>query len=249
MKKILAPKKSIFFYFSLIYYQKYKSNATVKPANIVVKTERQVESVLGIKRENDSHNSDITTNGSSFISQPNANSWVQEKKSLIGKIVALQSENQRMLFELKQSQSESEKMAIENRSLMEKVNQNDKIHSNELVQLQSQLAQLNAMLKKMNDDNLKRIAELTHGRDLFKAQLKQLQNSLAQQAVTEQQNEPNKSDDDFYEVECLLDDKLVQTHRFLVRWKGYDSSHDSWIDEENLNCRGILRKYKLSKKK
>lgn len=47
----------------------------------------------------------------------------------------------------------------------------------------------------------------------------------------------------------ILDDKLVSERHYLVQWKGFDQSHDSWERESNLSCPTILKKYKQSKKK
>lgn len=49
---------------------------------------------------------------------------------------------------------------------------------------------------------------------------------------------------DIYEVQSILDHKITKKQRkYLVRWKGYDSDHDSWEDEANLNCPRILKPY------
>lgn len=60
-----------------------------------------------------------------------------------------------------------------------------------------------------------------------------------------------KSDDkkeEFYEVECLLDHKIVgKKQTFLVKWHGYDDSHNSWVEQKNLHCKKILQKYLKTK--
>lgn len=185
----------------------------MRPTNIVIKTEREVETVLGIKRESDSNNSG--SSGSHFIPTPNTNTWPQEKQSLIAKFMALKAENQRTLFDLKKSNGELEKLAIENRSLTVKLHEYGKIHSNQMVQLQTELKESNAALKRMNDDNMKRVMELTREKDLFRAQFKQLQKGLAQPTVTKEENNSDPVDA-FYEVQRLLDDEMVQTRRLLV---------------------------------
>lgn len=221
----------------------------MKPNNIVVKTEHQVEKCLGIKHENESYTKRMATNGNKKMSAPQSktNKWVQEKQSLIEKISTLKSENQQQLFDLKKTQKDSKAMANENRMLKEKLVQDDQIHLNQLGQLQAELAKSKAAQKVMNDGHLKRISDLKREKDSLQAQFKQLQNGFAQRSDTKEENEAD--DDEHYEVERLLDDELVQTRQLFVRWKGYDSSHDSWVFEKDLNCPRMLKRYDQLKKK
>lgn len=54
----------------------------------------------------------------------------------------------------------------------------------------------------------------------------------------------DSSDENVYEVEKILSHKTVRRDQlFLIRWKGFDSSHDSWEKKENLNCSQKLQKY------
>lgn len=47
-----------------------------------------------------------------------------------------------------------------------------------------------------------------------------------------------------YIVENIMAHKTTKSgHKFLVHWKGYDSSEDSWVPKENLSCPRILKKY------
>lgn len=52
----------------------------------------------------------------------------------------------------------------------------------------------------------------------------------------------NHENSDEYEVEALLDDKIIRGRRkFLAKWK------NCWVEETNLNCRQLLSKYSKSK--
>lgn len=200
---------------------------------------------MGIKREKDSHNTKITACSTVSTSQLNTNTWLQEKQPLIEKIDGLKSENQRLMFDLKQIQQKTEAMATENRTLTGKLAENDNSHLIQLNHLRAELDKSNNAHKKMNDNNLKRIAELTREKNLFRAQFKQLQNGH----VANVDNESNDCNNESYDVERILDEKMIRTRWFFVRWTGYDSSHDSWVDEKDLNCPRLLKKYIQSKNK
>ena len=53
-----------------------------------------------------------------------------------------------------------------------------------------------------------------------------------------------------YEVEKILAHRRVgRTSKYLVRWKGYSSYHDSWQSEEDLaNCQELLTEFKKTNK-
>jgi hypothetical protein len=52
-----------------------------------------------------------------------------------------------------------------------------------------------------------------------------------------------------YEVEAILNHRTLRHHaQYLVRWKGYGPSEDSWEPEKNLaNSKRILNEYKRAK--
>lgn len=61
----------------------------------------------------------------------------------------------------------------------------------------------------------------------------------------------NRKKQKLYEVEEILDERLVENKReFLVKWKNYPPSKNSWEPVENLTrCQFLLQKFLISKMK
>lgn len=219
--------------------QKYKANGTVKPTRVVVKTERDLEQQLGIKQE--SRNSQCANSMPNSDSLKLGTTWGQEKKTLIDKIASLKSENQKLSFDFKKSQDDLATCVTAKKALEIKAKRSDEIHLKELTRLRAEQSQLVDASKRMKTD-------LTRERELSEARYKQLQNAITQQKPSEEVNQKENNNTEEYEVDCLIDDRMVpRTREYLVRWKGYDSSHDSWVKEKDLECPSILKKYKSAK--
>lgn len=204
---------------------------------MTVKTEQDIE--LDIKREFQSVQSNDTSACTSVSNSHNGeNCWNEEKQTLINKIVSLKAEIRNNTVNLKSSEDQLE-------NLTQELNTRNENHSKEVRDLQNSLSALNVELAKMKSANEKRILELTKENKLLQARFNQLQNSLPQR---EKAGKSADIDEAFYDVERLLDHKFIKKRSFLVRWEGFDSSHDSWVEESDLQCPSILAAYKKSKR-
>lgn len=153
---------------------------------------------------------------------------------------------------MKKTQSKLQATISRNKELEIKLNRNHETHMKKVDELQSELIKMNASYKKLKTDNGTKISELTRNRNLLQAQAKQLQTVITQQIDAKQlssRKSSSENDEKDFDVECLLKDKLIEKRVYLVRWKSYDSTHDSWVEEAKLNCPAILKKYKQSKRK
>lgn len=53
------------------------------------------------------------------------------------------------------------------------------------------------------------------------------------------------SENHYYVVESLLNHKKKNGHMYyLIHWKNYDSTNDTWERESNLKCTALLKRYK-----
>lgn len=225
------------------FFQKFRTHACVKPVGkkIVFKPERDVEIKREIKVENSHRNrpNESQINRVATTDTP-PNSWAQEKKILIDKMVAMKSENQAMAKNLHENHAELAALRASKQLIEKQLEEKDMEHSLRIREL--------SKLTEKESTSQKTITDLKRKNQLLMSQTKQLHAGL-NQTRDKKSDSYSEDEEDVYEVERLLDDKIVtNTHRcFLVRWKGYDASHDSWERESNLTCPKILKKYKQSK--
>lgn len=177
-----------------------------------VETERDVERRIGIKSE---PNNSIQPVQAESVS--NVADWNTEKKSLIEKILALKTENNKCVLNLKKTQAECATLLREKQKLEQKLLDVEKV-----------------------------IADLKKNNQLLLAQNKQYRAGIERKSCADKENEvaPHNATDQLYEVHSILKHKDSKTGRkYLIRWEGYGSDEDSWEREENLACPEILNQY------
>lgn len=219
----------------LIFYrlQKFLSHAFVEcvPNNVSVKTERDVEQCLGIPTE---------LRMSSDNQAEQNRDWNTERAEFTQRIVDLKAENQQTISTLEKSQADYAALLVEKQKLLED-------HSTEKARLSKQMDELRTLnsqnqskseAKKQEDT--KTISDLMCQNKRLQAQIKQFRSGIMQQN--------SKVDDKYYEVEAITDHQGTRNaRRYLVHWKDFDESHDSWQKESNLKHSSILSQYKRSK--
>lgn len=127
-------------------------------------------------------------------------------------------------------------------------NDEEKWYVNETVKVCSSCVEKQAIINQYKDELAAKTQEnfdlelaMKRMEDAYKMEVEELKLKL-EQPCTETSN-------DVFEVECLLNHKQVKSKQlFLVKWKGYDNRHNSWVEKKNLNCKKILEKFLEAKK-
>lgn len=193
---------------------------------------------MGIKKEKS--NDQVTASDAVGFDNSLAFAWTAEKKNLIDEMVTLKSENQVITRKLHEKDIELLSQCKSHQALEVLIKEQELAWSSKKNELKTQLQDAN----EKNNTNQKTISNLMRENQLLVSKNKQLQAALV---PTEDVN-LNTDDSDLFEVETLIENKVVNENHFLVRWKGFDSTHDSWERESNLSCPHILKKYKKLKK-
>lgn len=200
---------------------------------------------MGIKSEKESPKVIGTLSKKKAPISTDTSPWLEEKKRLIEKIVVLQTENQRITFDLQKKISQHEATIREKANVEQQLSQ--KVHklTEELKTTQSQAAVAKSNFAEQNNRDKETIAQLNYENKTLQARSNQLQLGIDQHKGSKNDNEQKQNPDNVYEVEDLISHKKKKNiMHYLVRWKNFTSNDDTWEREDNLMCSEILESYK-----
>lgn len=205
-----------------------------------------------------------TSTNTNTITNRNSNQLPNQK--LINELLSANEENQRLYFNFKK-QGERMKQLSDQIFTIETINaelkeqlatlSHDKIEmTNKINNISSELQAANTEIEQLRsktseqDGRIKVLVQENNSlractNQLRQQTIKQHDENAIQQSIEKPTNKKKrKMNEDVYEVENILNHKLVNNERFyLIRWKNYDPSFDTWEKESDLSCPKILKNY------
>lgn len=66
----------------------------------------------------------------------------------------------------------------------------------------------------------------------------------------EEESSDSSCDGSEYEVEAIVDARTKRNAKteYLVKWKGWSSHHNSWVDEEDIYCENLIEDFLKNRK-
>lgn len=171
----------------------------------------------------------------------------EEKQQMIKDLVHTKGQNQKLILQLQQKLREIDRLKTNSTETISSLSKKVETITSNLNHSKQQLT-----CEKLKNQKLTTIiTDLQREKSMLAAQISELQTTSQMHYSTPSEaenncakNDESKMDDDFYDVECILDHRIYKRFRkFLVRWEGYSSEHDMWVSEKDLECRSILVEY------
>lgn len=213
-----------------------------------IKTERDVETRLKIKTDRDIETRLKIKSEPKNILTAIQNNWQAEKKSLIDKIVALKSENHHNVITLKKTQAELSKLLLEKQKLEKELSEKDVKFSEEIKNHKLGILSIKNEMFEREKCSEKIISDLKREKKTLTARINQYKTGMTQQKIFEKQQLAEiRNESQEFEVESIRDHKITRgCRKYLIHWKGFDSTEDSWQKESDLHCPTLLNEYDRS---
>lgn len=150
-----------------------------------------------------------------------------EKENLVKDFIKLQSQYQQTYFNLQESERENKQLKTEINKI-----------KTEKIELEKRLELLQTTKKPESNFGCEN--------NRLQAKVKQLMRDSLPKTPLKTKNEvlTDLNESGEYEVDCLIGHKKKNgKYIFLVRWKGFSSTHDSWLSQRDLKCPALLKEY------
>lgn len=108
---------------------------------------------------------------------------------------------------------------------------------------------LSKRITSLNKENKRLSAEVNKSKSILRNEIqnKKLSAEVNKSKCILRNEVQDKTNCDTFDVEYIISHKFTRNKKtFLIRWKNYDSTHDSWVEEKDLFCAEILQKYMKS---
>lgn len=203
-----------------------------------------------VKKESDID--DVPFESSTVLCGPKSNTNQQEIR-----ITALKEEKEQLIKNLIETKQENQKLYMDIKCKEQTI----AVYDDQIVQKEKQISELThkyqvAILaqedqKSRSEEEITKqkeiVIQLTRENKTSQAKIKQLMATTCSQNVQKTVDSDEESEAE-YEVAAILDHNIKRNKRlFLIRWKNFSPTHDSWEKEDNLNCPKILKNYLGSK--
>lgn len=183
---------------------------------------------------------------------------VDRTPQLISELMTLRGAYNYIYFQLQKAKELSEAGVREQKQYAEVLKKKEAMlrsQQNENRKLAEILLKVQNDLNSLREAERKEIGDLRIKKRLLEARVNQLQFGVAERQNFESQqhrSSRNKKtmpkNGNVFEVESILNDEFRKGKQyFLVKWKSFDHSENSWEKKSNLNCPKILKKYFDSK--
>lgn len=231
--------------------QLFRSNAVARP----------IDGCLRIKKE---EYSESDTDDEEQIKTEDIESRKEnaaDRAELIADLMKLRVAYNNIFFELQKEKEKSDAEMREQKRIADVLNKKEmelRAQQKETQLLATKLGKLRSDLDYANKQQAiykEELVGLRSDNKLLQARTSQLQFGInaRRNFETQQHNNLTKeisfAKNSEFEVENILQDEFRRRKQyFLVKWRGYDDTENSWVSKHNLNCPKILKKYLHSKK-
>lgn len=165
---------------------------------------------------------------------------------LIAELISVRAAYNQTFYELQKEKETVASLQLELKSMTNKLKTADselQVLREDKKILASFELQSKSLTDQLNATNLD-LQNLQKEKKTLQARMKQFQCGVNQNIEHYHKEEEKDEDENEYEVERILAHKFKKQMRyFFVKWKGYDSSQNSWEPETNLSCPRVLNEY------